>query len=407
MNPPRHRPLIRRVAAGTRLLRAEGFNHAIGNSRAHTQDNGTFDWESQLTTWDEEIYGDGGQSGYNYADDTIRFNTFFAYYTDENFRGGQPDKWVVTSGPLSSSNNGENVPFYMAIVSDYTNYGFQYAGLQHVWRTVDNGGQQAYLEANCPEFTASGDDPACGDWRPLGDPTYAGPGNLEAGKPGDLTSTVYGTRAGGVVVAVERSPGDNVTLWAATSNGRVFVSHNANSPDSGAVTFCRVDQFASLTAPPRFVTSIYPDPANANHAWISYSGYNQATPAFVGHAFEVAATGADQAGCPVGATWRDLGVEKGSNAHFFPGDIPVTDLVRDDLTGDIYAATDFGVLRSAGGAGFNWTKAGTNLPYVEVAGLTIDPCSRALYGATHGRSIWRMFLPAAAGAPSSACPRTP
>ena len=28
-------------------------------------------------------------------------------------------------------------------------------------------------------------------------------------------------------------------------------------------------------------------------------------------------------------------------------DLPVTDLVRDDVTGDLYAATDFGVLRLA------------------------------------------------------------
>ena len=28
-----------------------------------TQDNGTFDWDSQLTTWTEIMYGDGGESG--------------------------------------------------------------------------------------------------------------------------------------------------------------------------------------------------------------------------------------------------------------------------------------------------------------------------------------------------------
>jgi len=61
------------------------------------------------------------------------------------------------------------------------------------------------------------------------------------------------------------------------------------------------------------------------------------------------------------------------------------------------------------GAAYVWAVAGANLPRVEVPGLTIDPCSRALYAATHGRSIWRMFLPPVStpkGTPTE-CPRTP
>jgi len=104
-----------------------------------------------------------------------------------------------------------------------------------------------------------------------------------------------------------------------------------------------------------------------------------------------------------------LHVEGASATHSDPaGDIPITDLVRDDFTGDLYASTDFGVLRSAGGLGSNWSEAGPKLPRVEVPGLTIDPCSRVLYAATHGRSVWRMFLPQAAAAKNlKGCPRTP
>jgi hypothetical protein len=282
--------------------------------------------------------------------------------------------------------------------------GFQFAGLQHVWRTVDNGGPQDYLEANCPEFTTFGDDARCGDWKPLGDPFPAG----GAGDPGDLTSTQYGPdRTGGTVAAVERRPTDNNTLWAATSTGRVFVSHNVNAVDPASVQFCRVD-FGVANAPFRFISSIYPDPNNPDRAFISYSGYNTNDPAHPGHVFEVTAGAplADPDVCP--GTWRDLNVESGSVED--RPDIPITDLVRDDFTLDLYAATDFGVVRGTtpdGGLTYTWTKAGTNLPFVEVPGLTIDPCSRVLYAATHGRSVWRMFLPPAASAPSTPCPRTP
>src|SRR4051812_28690264 len=340
-----------------------------------TQDNGTFDWDSQLTTWYEEIYGDGGQSGYNYCDDKIRFNTFFGYYTDENFHAGQYDKWLVTSGPLSQLNNGEAQSFYIPIVSDYTNcgpltssrfsgfrteaarvantnqtttaqnsgggqigasLGFQYAGLQHVWRTIDNGGPEASLES-CPEFTTSGDDPRCGDWQPLGDPAYTGPGHRTPGEPGDLTSQNYGAdRLLGTVAAVERNPGNDNELWAATSFGRVFVSFNVNNVDPKTVTFCRLDNLAvatppNLVAPPRFVSSIYPDPANPNRAWLSYDGYTSNTKDQPGHVFEVTFTGPATSGspCPTAAVWRDLHVEGASATHSDPaGDIPITDLVR-------------------------------------------------------------------------------
>ena len=425
----------------------------LNDIQGGTQDNGTFDWDGQTTTWMEEMYGDGGQSGFNYCDSSIRFNTFFGYYTDTNFQNGKPDKWYVTSGPLSQTNNGETQSFYIPEVTDYTNcgplsnfpqfttaaaiaansnqtaaaqsnggnqlgyLGFMYAGLQHVWRTVDNGGPEGYLQT-CPEFTTSGDDPRCGDWQPLGDPAYTGPGHKTNGEPGDLTSSQYGAdRRGMTVVAIERNPGNSNELWAATGFGRVFVSFNVNNADPKTVSFCRLDSLALAAAspnavpPPRFVSSIYPDPNNPNRAWLSYDGYSSNTKDQPGHVFEVTFTGATTSGsiCPTAAVWRDLHVEGASATHSDPaGDIPITDLVRDDFTGDLYASTDFGVLRSAGGLGSNWSEAGPKLPRVEVPGLTIDPCSRVLYAATHGRSVWRMFLPQAAAAKNlKGCPRTP
>jgi len=115
----------------------------------------------------------------------------------------------------------------------------------HVWRTKDNGGNQAYLEANCPEFTTPADQ--AGMWRlvALGGPT--------------LTDATLGTRAGGTLAAVERTTANNSTLWAATSTGRVFISTNANAEPASSVSFVRLDTLAA-NAPGRFVTSIFVDP---------------------------------------------------------------------------------------------------------------------------------------------------
>jgi hypothetical protein len=83
------------------------------------------------------------------------------------------------------------------------------------------------------------------------------------------------------------------------------------------------------------------------------------------------------------ATWVDRSYDM--------ADIPVTDLVRDDVTGNLYAANDFGVLLLAAGE-TSWVEAAFGMPNVEVAGLTIVPGARILYAATHGLSAWRLNL---------------
>jgi len=287
-----------------------------------------------------------------------------------NFRNGDPTKWVIATGPIVSSPEGAY--FYPPVTGDPNpaNAGTIYQGSQSVWRTQDWGGNQAYLEANCPEFTTSAANPACGDFVRIG----------PAGAT-DLTAAAYGTRAGGFVAAIERAPSDTSTLWVATGTGRVFVSKNADAA-AGAVTWTRIDTLPSATADPqRFVSSIYVDPSNPNHAWISYSGYNFNTPTTPGHVFEVTYNPATP-----DVTWTNL------DGGFGPmGDLPVTDLVRDDVTGDLYASTDFGVMSLDNGSS-SWTVAGAGMPNVEAIGLTIVPGARVLYAATHGRSAWRLNL---------------
>jgi hypothetical protein len=335
------------------------------------QDNGTFETYGSLT-WPQIIYGDGGQSGFDVSNSAHRFNTFFANYTDANFQNGDPSKWVVISGPLFQDSS----LFYKPIIADPVVSGTIFVGLRGIWRTQDWGGNQAFLEANCPEFTTAGNDPACGDF------VVIGGANTPSG-PARLTGTFYGAdRLGGNVAAVERAPSDTGTLWAATTTGRVFISTNADAA-ADSVTYTRLDTLPSATADPgRFVSGIYVDPSNPNHAWISYSGYNFNTPSQPGHVFDVTYNqGAND------ATWVSLDTPGGTA---FP-DFPATDIVRDS-NGDLYVSNDFGVMVLTNGS-TSWATAGTGLPMVEVAGLTIVPGSRILYAATHGRSAWKLTLP--------------
>jgi len=334
------------------------------NVQGGTQDNGTFQYTGSPIIWYQEMYGDGGQSGFSSADDGLRFNSFTGQAQDVNFRNGDPTKWVIATGPIITSPEGSY--FYPPVTSDPNpkNGGTIFEGSFSVWRTQDWAGPRDFLEANCPEFTTLATTKTCGDFVRIG----------PSGQT-DLTAAGYGTRAGGAVAVIERAPSDTGTLWAATGTGRVFVSTNSDAP-AASVVWTRIDAL-SPASPARFPSSIAIDGANPDHAWISYSGYNVNTPAQPGHVFEVTWSGGS-------ASW--------TNISFNLQDLPITDLVRDDVTGDLYAASDFGVMRLAKGATM-WTVAGSGLPSVEVPGLTIVPGARLLYAATHGRSAWVLHLP--------------
>lgn len=335
-----------------------------GTLQGGTQDNGT--WESDAPSgFAESVGGDGGQSGFNIKDASIRYHSYYLPQHDVNFQGASPTGWDWISDPLL--NSGEGASFYTPFVADPTVAGTVFDGLQHIWRTTDNGGDRAYLDKHCNEFTGDFKE-SCGDWQPLGGTALNG--------AGDLSGTAYGSDFAGAanyVVAITRAPRTDNVMWAGTRRGRLFVSQNANAADTGAVAYRRVD----LTAvgdklPTRFVTGIAVDPKDANHAFVSYSGYSAY--AAGGHVYELRY---DPRTGTVRSTDRSLDL----------GDQPITSVVYDYRTGSVFASTDFGVLGLAAG-GTGWA-ATSGLPTVATYGLTLDPASKRLYAATHGRGIWQ------------------
>lgn len=346
----------------------------LGNLQGGTQDNGTWQYYGNSVVWLAEMYGDGGQSGFSAADDRLRFNTFTGQANDVNFQNGDPTKWVIASGPIITSPEGAY--FYPPVIADPNpaNAGTIFQGSFSIWRTQDWAGSQAFLEANCPEFTTSAATPTCGDFVTIGPPGQTD--LVDSGTYGP--NPVYGSdRIGGAVAVIQRSTNsrDKGTLWAATGAGRIFITKNANDA-ADKVQWTRIDN-TSAVSPSRVPTGIAVDSKNKNHGWVSYSGYNVNTPATPGHVFEVTWNGTV-------ATFTDV-------SNNLP-DFPITSIVRDDATGDLYASSDFGVMRLRRHSS-TWTVAGSGLPMVEVPNLQIVPGARLLYAATHGRSAWVLRLP--------------
>ena len=372
-----------------------------------TQDNGT--WSNNngcgRDVFNQIVYGDGGNAVYDATEPTWRANEFTGGFGDSNFRNGDPERWVISTAPLV--NSGEPFAFYWPQIGDPNPQPGThpiYNGGAHVWRSwafgagtpgqvpQDTTPNIAFYEANCPEFVTPGNDPNCGDYQPLGAPGL--------NTAGDLTGTFYGAdRTGGSMSFMARSGADHGTMWAATSAGRIFVSHNVNASDPAAVTWHRID---NATSPTRFPSGIYVDPADAGHAWVTYSGYNAATPTTPGHVFEALENGA----APGSGVFTNLNVESGTSAYptpFDDGDLPVSDVVRDDATHTLYVATDFGVLRGSNDGHSGWHTT-LGMPRYEVMHLEIQPsnrvptcmggghCARVLYAATHSQGIWRVKL---------------
>ena len=114
-----------------------------------------------------------------------------------------------------------------------------------------------------------------------------------------------------------------------------------------------------------------------------------------GHVFSVFENG----------TFTNLNVEAGAQAFqtpFSDGDLPVSDVVRDDARHTLYVGTDFGVLEGVNdGASWHVTRG---MPRYEIMHLEIQPsnrvptctggggCRRILYAATHSQGIWKMNL---------------
>src|SRR5262249_19135894 len=92
------------------------------------------------------------------------------------------------------------------------------------------------------------------------------------------------------------------------------------------------------------------------------------------------------------ATWTPL---DGTGAGAI-GDQPVNSIVMDKLTGDLYASTDFGVMRlAADDTASGWVHAAPRLPGVTVPNPRLNPDPRPLLAATHGRGGYQLTLPGA------------
>jgi photosystem II stability/assembly factor-like uncharacterized protein len=165
---------------------------------------------------------------------------------------------------------------------------------------------------------------------------------------------------------------DNVRL-AGLTNGTVW------STSTGATTLTQM----TGAFPARYVGRTAIDPTNVNTAYVTFNGYGVAAGQ---HVFKTTNLGAAT------PTWAPAG-------NGIP-DVPVNAFAIDPTnSNNLYAGTDIGVYRSSD-AGANWVPINNGqLPRVAVFDMAIQPTSKILRIATHGRGIWEYDLNAVSAKP--------
>ncbi len=201
-----------------------------------TQDNGT--WSNtnncKRDTFNQVIYGDGGNAVYDGTEPTWRANEFTSGGGDSNFRNGDPERWVVATAPIRRS--GEGPAFYWPQVGDPNpTPGTHpiYSGARHVWRTLAFGGGPAtqtgpqpttpniaFMEANCPEFVIASTQLGCGDYRPMGGPYCDGLASTPTSRRASTSPVTWPERSTEPTAPVSSSRGWRATAPTTARSGR-------------------------------------------------------------------------------------------------------------------------------------------------------------------------------------------
>ena len=148
---------------GLSTLQFQSLSVAADNPKhlqGGTQDNGTFETTARPSSWPQIIYGDGGQSGFNADEQRAALQHVHRPGARRELPERRPDEVghhrradrVAARRARSSIRRSSPIRIRQWRARSSR-------ARSSVWRTQDWGGNQAFLEANCPEFTTSSREP--------------------------------------------------------------------------------------------------------------------------------------------------------------------------------------------------------------------------------------------------------
>jgi hypothetical protein len=167
----------------------------------------------------------------------------------------------------------------------------------------------------------------------------------------------------GTITTIAVSPADTNIIYSGTDDGNVWVSVN------NGINWTNV----SSALPDRWVTRITCDHADAQRAYVTFSGYRFDDD--IAHVYMTT---------DAGQSWVNI-------AGDLP-DVPANDVLTDPLLDStLYLATDIAVFFT-NNFGNTWSILGSGLPLVPITDLTFHEPTRTLLAATYGRSMYSIVL---------------
>jgi hypothetical protein len=184
---------------------------------------------------------------------------------------------------------------------------------------------------------------------------------------------------GGEVLALALAPSSSAIVYTGTGVGRIWRSSDNGATVGNWVEITTGTVAGSAPLPQRAITDIIVHPTDPNTVYITFSGFDSATPTRPGHVYRgVSADG--------GVTWMWTDVT--SNLP----DIPVNAIeLLPSSPSTVYVGTDAGVFRTTNG-GATWGNFSNGLPSVIVSDLAMDDSGTLLRAATYGRGMWQIRL---------------
>lgn len=276
------------------------------------QDNGTTR-RSNSNTWLEVAGGDGAFSAVDFSNPQIVFASTTELNILKSTNGGN------TFAPAGfEREQGEPADFIAPFVMDPLNSQVLYAGTNRLWRTTDSAA----------------------NWAPISD---------------TLVSTEGATLS---YIAVAQS--DTSIVYTVASDGTV----GRYTPAGGTIV-------SAAPLPGRYATGVAVSPTDANTVYVSYSGFNSATPTTPGHVFR-STNG--------GTSWTNVS----DNLPDAPANAVA---IRPDQPNEVYVGTDVGVFVSFSGGG-GWERMGNGIPNAIIGSLAVNGTTGILAAATYGRSVY-------------------
>ena len=328
-----------------------------------TQDNGTQSslpaagWPGFAGIWMDQTSGDGGQVVVDHNDPNVVFGTYYhltGLYRFDSAQdtlngGGLPT--FTNANIMNGIDTSDRSEFYIPLIQNQGNSNQLFTGTDKVYRS-DNA-----------------ETPVASDvlWQPISD---------------DLTSGCTGSASNGgracVISALGISDG-GTGGYAGTEEGWVWHASDATT-STGNADWVRSDPTGSVL-PGRPVGGFAVDRSNWRVAYVSFAGYNAATPGHNGHVFKTT---------DGGQSWTDVTGDLPDN--------PVNSILLDPSDPNtLYAGSDVGAFVTHDG-GAHWAPIGSALPRAQVYQLAYDPSRALLVAGTHGRGAWT--LPTGALAPA-------